>query len=115
MKDPTREVPAVKPVQATREVPLITVKAINPKILEQLYPGRGELTDEPYTDLDSNWVAVGALTGSDCILLRNMSNMEIRLVWGLRWCRTKQDIKDLKVFEEFRRTVRNSLPTIYIA
>lgn len=110
-----KEVAAVAPKAAVKEVPLITVKAINQKILEQLYLTRGELSDEPYDDIDSNWVTVGGLATSDSILIRNMANNEIRLVWGLRWCRTKQNITDRAKFEEFRKTVRDSLPTIYVA
>lgn len=41
-----KDVQAVKPVQAVRECPVITVKAINQKILEQLYGTRGEFDDK---------------------------------------------------------------------
>lgn len=115
MKDKTREIPAVKETPAVKEVALITVKAINPKILEQLYPERGELCDLPYTDLGPEWVPVGVISTTGDVLLKNMSNFEIRLAFLIRYCRTKQDIKDYQQFQAFCKTINDSLPTIYVA
>jgi hypothetical protein len=98
-----------------KETPLITVKAINCKILEQIYPTRGELDSTPYADLDEHWLAIGKLATTGDILLRNPCNGEVRLCWAWRYAITKQDIKDRTKLDELRAAIAASLPTIYVA
>jgi hypothetical protein len=98
-----------------KEVPLITVKAINEKIVEQLYPGRGELNSDPYPDIGPEWLALAKLSTTGDVLIRNMSNGEIRLCWAWRYAATKQEIKDHMKLREFQATIVAALPTVYVA
>lgn len=98
----------------TKEVPLITVKVINRKLLEQIYPTRGELDDSPYTDLEE-WLAIGKISTTGDVLLRNPNNGEVRLCWLWRYAASKQDIVDKTKFREFQAALSKSLPTIYVS
>jgi len=68
-----------------KEVPLIKVKAINRTLLEQLYHTRGELTDEPEI-LGQDERAAGMLLTGAGVLVENIANGQVRLVWPYRYC-----------------------------
>lgn len=67
------------------EKPLITVKVISTRLLEQLYPSRGDL-DMKADNLADNEEAVGALLGGGGVVIRNKETGRLRMMWPYRYC-----------------------------
>lgn len=76
-----------KTMNPIKEVPLITVKQISRKHLEDLYCTRGELNEQP--DLKTSEVAVGMLTNGAGVLVRDQNTFNIRLIWPNRYAISK--------------------------
>jgi hypothetical protein len=102
------------------EAPLITVKTINRKILDQILPSRLRgLAASGYRDLrddkDGYWKALGKLPGDHDVILQHTATREVRVCFLRPYCRSKQDIADPALFEQFMEATALSLPTIYVS